>query len=86
MKKNVVFLGCYAGSDKQGQDYKRGYFYLDFDSAQKDNSFGYRSTSFFLDDETFKQLTGISPLSKVELDVRKLGNQDVVFSVSVISK
>lgn len=84
MKKNVVFLGCYAGSNQQGQAYKRGYFYLNFDDSQKDNSFGFRSTSFFVDDETFKQLSGISPLSKVELDVRQLGNQDVVFSVSVV--
>lgn len=84
MKKNVVFLGCYAGSNQQGQDYKRGYFYLDFDDSQKNNSFGFRSTSFFIDDEIFKQLSSISPLSKVELDVRKLGNQDVVFNVSVI--
>lgn len=84
MKKNVVFLGCYAGSNQQGQAYKRGYFYLNFDDSQKNNSFGFRSTSFFVDDETFKQLSGISPLSKVELDVRQLGNQDVVFSVSVV--
>lgn len=84
MKKNVVFLGCYAGSNQEGQAYKRGYFYLDFDDSQKNNSFGFRSTSFFIDDETFKLLSGISPLSKVELDVRKLGNQDVVFNVSVI--
>ena len=84
MKKKVVFLGCYAGSNQQGQAYKRGYFYLDFDDSQKNNSFGYRSTSFFIDDETFKQLSSISPLSNVELDVRQLGNQDVVFNVSVI--
>lgn len=83
MQKKVVFLGAYGGVNKNNnQPYKRGYFYLDFDDAQKELSHGFRSTSFFIDDETFKQVLSIQPLSPVILDVRPLGNQEVVFSIT----